>query len=72
MRLVLVAATLPFAIGANIVRITSTAAGVYWIGPWTLHTTYHMFNGTVNFLFTFMMLMTLDWALGRWTERKAA
>ena len=71
-RLILVAATLPFAIGANIVRITSTAAGVYWIGPWTLHTTYHMFNGTVNFLFTFMMLMALDWALGRWTERKAA
>ncbi len=71
-RLVLIAATMPFAIGANIVRITSTAAGVYWIGPWTLHTSYHMFNGTVNFLFTFMMLMALDWALGRWTERRPA
>jgi hypothetical protein len=31
-----------------------------------------MFNGTVNFLFTFMLLMVLDWALGRWTEREAA
>lgn len=71
-RLVLIGATLPFAIGANIVRITSTAAAVYWIGPWTLQTTYHMFNGTVNFLFTFMMLMALDWALGRWAERKTA
>jgi len=59
-RLVLIGATLPFAIGANIVRITTTAAAAYWIGPWTLHTSYHMFNGTVNFLFTFIFLMLLD------------
>jgi exosortase len=71
-RLVLIAATLPFAIGANIVRITSTAAAAYWVGTWTLHTSYHMFNGTVNFLFTFLLLMALDWALGRLTERRRA
>jgi exosortase len=69
-RLVLIGATLPFAIGANIVRITTTAAAAYWIGPWTLHTSYHMFNGTVNFLFTFLMLMALDWALGRATPER--
>ena len=71
-RLVLIAATLPFAIGANIVRITSTAAAAYWVGTWTLHTSYHMFNGTVNFLFTFLLLMALDWGLGRLTERRPA
>jgi exosortase len=71
-RVVLIAATLPFAIGANIVRITSTAAAAYWIGTWTLHTSYHMFNGTVNFLFTFLLLMALDWALGRVSERRTA
>ena len=72
-RLVLIAATLPFAIGANIVRITSTAAAAYWIGTWTLHTSYHMFNGTVNFLFTFLLLMALDWAPRRaLTERRPA
>jgi exosortase len=71
-RLVLIAATLPFAIGANIVRITSTAAAAYWVGTWTLHTSYHMFNGTVNFLFTFLLLMAFDWALGRVAKRRRA
>ena len=60
LRITLILATLPLAIGANIVRITSTAAAAYWIGLWTLHTSYHMFNGTVNFLFTFIFLMILD------------
>jgi exosortase len=41
-------------------RITSVAALAYWVGLWTLHTSYHMFNGTVNFLFTFIFLMLLD------------
>jgi exosortase len=72
MRLVLIGATLPFAIGANIVRITSTAAAAYWIGPWTLNTAYHMFNGTVNFLFTFMMLLALDWVLSHWVDGRPA
>lgn len=68
-RVTLIAATLPLAIGANIVRITSTAAAAYWIGVWTLNTSYHMFNGTVNFLFTFIMLMMLDAVLVRLTAR---
>jgi exosortase len=71
-RLILIGVTLPFAIGANIVRITSTAAAAYWIGLWTLHTSYHMFNGTVNFLFTFLLLLAFDWLLGRVTKRGVA
>ena len=67
-RLILILATLPLAIAANIVRITSVAAGVYYIGPWTLQTTYHMFNGTVNFLFTFFLLLALDSVMGRWVK----
>lgn len=70
-RLILILATLPLAIAANIIRITSVAAGVYYVGPWTLHTTYHMFNGTVNFLFTFGLLLVLDSALNRWTGGRA-
>jgi exosortase len=69
-RLILIVATLPLAIGANIVRITSTAAAAYWIGLWTLHTSYHMFNGTVNFLFTFILLMVLDAILVRVMVRR--
>jgi exosortase len=69
LRVTLIVATLPLAIGANIVRITSTAAAAYWIGLWTLHTSYHMFNGTVNFLFTFILLMILDAVLLRATRR---
>lgn len=60
LRVILIVSTLPLAIGANIVRITSTAAAAYWIGLWTLGTSYHMFNGTVNFLFTFILVMVLD------------
>jgi len=65
-RVVLIGATLPLAITANIIRITTTAAGVYYLGPWTLRTTYHMFNGTVNFVFTFFLLLALDALLARW------
>jgi exosortase/archaeosortase family protein len=56
---------LPLAITANIIRITTTAAAAYYIGPWTLRTTYHMFNGTVNFMFTFLLLLVLDGLLSR-------
>lgn len=70
LRLTLILATLPLAIGANIVRITSVAALAYWVGLWTLHTSYHMFNGTVNFLFTFIFLMVLDAVLLGLTRRR--
>lgn len=72
LRITLILATLPLAIGANIIRITSVAAAAYWIGLWTLHTSYHMFNGTVNFLFTFIFLMALDAVLFRLTRRRPA
>ena len=67
-RLLIVAAAIPFAIGANMVRIISTAAGVYYIGPWTLNTVYHLFNGTVNFLLTFLLLLSLDAILMRFVK----
>ena len=72
LRITLILATLPLAIGANIVRITSVAALAYWVGLWTLHTSYHMFNGTVNFLFTFIFLMLLDAVLLGVTRRRRA
>ena len=31
-----------------------------------------MFNGTVNFLFTFLLLLAFDWLLGRVTKRGVA
>jgi len=70
-RVILVAATVPLAVTANIIRITSTAAAVYYIGPWTLRTTYHMFNGTVNFLVTFMLLLLLDRVLASWSGSRS-
>jgi exosortase len=70
MQVILIVSTLPLAIGANIFRIASTALAVYYIGPWTLGTVYHMFNGTVNFVLTFVLLMGLDAALRRvWRAR---
>lgn len=68
-RVALIAAALPFAIASNIIRITTTGAAVYYIGPWTLRTAYHMFNGTVNFLLTFLLLLILDGALMRLARR---
>ena len=67
-RVALVLATLPFSIISNIIRITTTAAGVYYLGQWTLKTAYHMFNGTVVFIFTFFLLLLLDTVLVRWTR----
>jgi exosortase len=64
-RAALVLATLPLAVGANIVRIVSVAALVYYVGPWTLATAYHVFNGTVNFVFTLLLLGILDAGLLR-------
>lgn len=70
-RLILIAATIPFAIVSNIVRITTTAAAVYYLGPWTLHTVYHQFNGVVIFLFTLALLFLLDSLLARVAGRTA-
>ena len=64
-QIALVASTLPLAIIANIIRITSVSWLAYHVGTWTLQTSYHMFNGTVNFMFTFLLLLGLDAILGR-------
>jgi exosortase len=68
-RVTLIVATLPFAIMSNIIRLITTVAGVYYIGPVTLESLYHQFNGTVNFLLTFFLLLALDSWLVRF-ERK--
>jgi exosortase len=71
-RFALVAGTVPLAVGANIIRITLTAAAAYYIGPWTLGGFYHKFSGAVTFLLTFLLLTVVDQALSagaRWWNR---
>jgi len=55
---------------SNIIRIVSTALGVYYIGPIVLQSTLHQFNGTTNFLLTFLLLMLLDRGLSGIRRRK--
>lgn len=64
-RVALILATLPLAVTSNIIRIITVTAGVYYLGPWVLKTPYHLFNGSVNFLFTLVLLLLLDAALAR-------
>jgi exosortase len=71
-RAALILMTVPLAIGANMVRITLTAAAAYHMGLWTLGSFFHKFNGTVNFLLTFWLLILLDAGLVqvmRWRRR---
>jgi exosortase len=71
-RAALILTTAPLAIGANMIRITFTAAAAYYLGLWTLGSFYHKFSGTVNFLLTFWLLVLLDTALvrmKRWHSR---
>jgi exosortase len=70
-RALLIAVTLPLAIGSNIIRITMTAAAVYYVGPWTLGTVFHHFSGTMNFMLTFLSLMLVDAVLGTVLKRWA-
>jgi exosortase/archaeosortase family protein len=68
----LILMTVPLAIGANMVRITLTAAAAYHMGLWTLGSFFHKFSGTVNFLLTFWLLVLLDAGLVqvmRWRRR---
>jgi exosortase len=67
-RAALILATTPLAIGANMIRITFTAAAEYYIGLWTLGSFYHKLSGTVNFLLTFWLLVLLDTGLVRTTR----
>jgi len=69
-RCALVVASIPLAIGSNIIRIVSTGLGVYYIGPVVLQSTLHQFNGTTNFLLTFLLLTLLDRGLSGIGRRK--
>jgi exosortase len=70
--LIVVAAALPLAVLSNIIRLVTVIAGVYYIGPVTLKSFYHAFSGTVNFLFTLLLLMALDALLNLWWRRRTA
>jgi exosortase len=70
-KVLLIAATLPLAVMSNIIRITTTVAGVYYIGPWTLQSVYHQFNGTVNFVLTLALLLLFDGLLVRLMRARA-
>jgi exosortase len=69
-RFILILAALPLAIFANIIRLITTVGGVYYAGPVTLQTVYHQFTGTVNFLLTFLLLLSLDRALARYEQHR--
>lgn len=67
----LIVATVPFAVASNIIRITATAAGVYYIGPdIVLGSVFHQFTGTVNFLFTLMLLLLLEESIHAYVGRR--
>jgi len=63
--LLLIAAAVPLGLLSNIVRITMTAAGVYYVGPITLQSAFHAWHGTVVFLMTVGALTLLDTGLMR-------
>jgi exosortase len=66
---ILIISAVPFGILSNIIRITTTGAGVYFIGPIAIHNVIHMWNGTTVFLMTLGFLIALDVALRRlWRE----
>ena len=63
--LVLVLAAVPLGFLSNIVRITLTAAGAYYVGPITLESVLHTWHGTVVFVLTAAALSVLDAGLMR-------
>jgi exosortase len=62
---VLLLAAIPFGIGSNLLRITLTAAGVYYLGPVAINNVVHSWHGTTVFLMTFGALVLLDAGLAR-------
>lgn len=62
---ILILSAVPFGILSNIIRITTTAAGVYLIGPIAIQNRIHMWNGTTVFLMTLSFLIALDAVLRR-------
>jgi exosortase len=65
MRVTLVLAAAPLGLVSNIFRLVLTALGVHYLGPVTLTSVFHRFNGTVVFLTTVVLLAGLDRVLVR-------
>jgi exosortase len=68
MRVTLVLAAAPLGLVSNIFRLVLTALGVHYLGPITLTSVFHRFNGTVVFLTTVVLLVALDQVLVRTTR----
>jgi len=64
-------AAVPLGLGANIVRIVTTAAGYHYVGPIALNSVVHTWHGTVVFLLTLGALSLLDIGLHRLRVRVA-
>jgi exosortase len=64
-QLVLLLAAVPLGLASNILRITMTAAGVYYIGPIVLRSVFHTWHGAMVFLTTLVALGLLDSWLSR-------
>jgi exosortase len=64
-RVTLTLAAAPLGLVSNIFRLVLTALGVYYLGPITLTSVFHRFNGTVVFLTTVVLLAGLDRLLVR-------
>lgn len=62
---ILILSAVPIGIMSNIIRITATAAGVYFIGPIAINNVVHLWNGTTVFVMTLGFLIALDAGLGR-------
>jgi exosortase len=69
-QIILILAAVPIGVVSNIIRIITTAAGVYFIGPIAINNVVHTWSGTTVFLMTLGLLIALDAGLQRlWTER---
>ena len=71
-RVLLTVSAAPLGLLSNIVRLTLTAAGAYYLGPIALNNVVHKFNGTSVFLATVVLLVVLDAALVRIWKRSSA
>lgn len=63
LKLIMIVATLPFAIIANLFRIVVTAILAYQFGRIVFETTFHAFSGTFTFLVALIMLIALGESL---------
>ena len=64
-RLTLILMAAPLGFVSNIVRITMTAAGTYYVGPMVLESVFHSWHGTLVFVMTVGALTLLDSGLSR-------